>query len=135
MTYRSAGLDYNDTAYFEAHGTGTAAGDPIECAAIAATISAGRTKENPLLVGSIKTNIGHMEGSSGIAGLIKAVFSLERALIPPNLWFEHPNPRIPMDEWGIEVIKQFAFLCIVLTRRRFPQSSANGPGEAYDGQV
>lgn len=104
-TYLNAGLDFKDTSYFEAHGTGTAAGDPIECSAIGATVSAGRTKDNPLLVGSVKTNIGHMEGASGLAGLIKVVLSLEKGLIPPNLWFEKANPRIPMEKWGIEVMK------------------------------
>ncbi|KAL6796632.1 putative polyketide synthase [Trichoderma sp. SZMC 28012] len=102
-TYKTAGLPFEETGYFEAHGTGTAAGDPLECAAIAATIGATRPKDSPLLIGSVKTNIGHMEGASGLAGLIKAVFALERAVIPPNLWFEKANPRIPLEKWGLEV--------------------------------
>jgi acyl transferase domain-containing protein len=75
----------------------------LECSAIAATFGSVREKDNPLLVGSIKTNIGHMEGVSGLAGLIKAVYALERGIIPANLWFEKPNPRIPMEEWRIKV--------------------------------
>ncbi|KAL1634456.1 Type I Iterative PKS [Diplodia intermedia] len=102
-TYAQAGLDMASTAYFEAHGTGTPAGDPLECSAIAATISAARPKDKPLLVGSVKTNIGHMEGASGLAGLIKAVYAIERGVIPPNLWFERANARIPLEKWGLEV--------------------------------
>ncbi|CAG8327922.1 unnamed protein product [Penicillium salamii] len=101
--YAAAGLSFDQTGYFEAHGTGTPSGDPLECAAIGATIGASRPKDSPLLVGSIKTNIGHMEGASGLAGLIKAVFALEKGLIPPNLWFEKANPRIPLAKWGLDV--------------------------------
>ncbi|OJD32113.1 polyketide synthase [Diplodia corticola] len=102
-TYAQAGLDMASTAYFEAHGTGTPAGDPLECSAIAATISAARPKDKPLLVGSVKTNIGHMEGASGLAGLIKAVYAIERGVIPPNLWYEKANPRIPLEKWGLKI--------------------------------
>ncbi|KAI3400337.1 hypothetical protein diail_3354 [Diaporthe ilicicola] len=102
-TYRSAGLDFSETTYFEAHGTGTAAGDPLEAAAIGATLGVSRPPEQPLIVGSIKTNVGHMEGVSGLGGLIKVIYALERAEIPPNLWFERANPRIHMKKWGIEV--------------------------------
>ncbi|KAJ5715842.1 uncharacterized protein N7483_013023 [Penicillium malachiteum] len=102
-TYAAAGLSFDQTGYFEAHGTGTPSGDPLECAAIGATIGASRSKDSPLLVGSIKTNIGHMEGASGLAGLIKAVYVLEKGLIPPNLWFEKANHRIPLVKWGLEV--------------------------------
>ncbi len=122
LTYKNAGLDYNATGYFEAHGTGerpfhydagmflelttskgTPAGDPLECSAIGATLGVSRTEDNPLIVGSVKTNVGHMEGASGLAGLIKAVYALEKGQIPPNLWFEKANPRIPMSKWGIKV--------------------------------
>ena len=75
----------------------------MECSAIGATFGVVRPKGKPLLVGSVKTNIGHMEGASGLAGLIKAVFTLEKGQIAPNLWFEKVNPRIRLDEWGIEV--------------------------------
>ncbi|TAQ90647.1 hypothetical protein B7494_g1069 [Chlorociboria aeruginascens] len=101
--YLSAGLSMSDTAYFEAHGTGTPAGDPLEAGALARTIATTRDKDKPLLIGSIKSNIGHTEGASGMAGLIKAIYILEKGLIPPNLWFEKANSRIPMDEWNIKV--------------------------------
>ncbi|KAE8150832.1 putative polyketide synthase [Aspergillus avenaceus] len=105
-TYAAAGLPFDQTGYFEAHGTGTPSGDPLECAAIGATLGVSRPKESPLLVGSVKTNIGHMEGVSGLAGLIKAVYALERGLIPPNLWFEKANPRIPLAKWGLDIPTQ-----------------------------
>ena len=83
--------------------TGTAAGDPLETSAIGATFGKARHSDQPLLVGSIKTNIGHLEGASGLAGLIKSVKMLEQGLIPPNLWFEKVNPRIHLKEWGIDI--------------------------------
>ncbi|MCJ1392471.1 hypothetical protein MMC18_005338 [Xylographa bjoerkii] len=101
--YQNAGLDMSETAYFEAHGTGTPAGDPIETEALASTFGKTRDPDNPLLVGSVKTNIGHLEGGSGLAGLIKSIYILEKGLIPPNLWFEEANPRILMDQWKIKV--------------------------------
>ncbi|TQN73576.1 Highly reducing polyketide synthase alt5 [Colletotrichum shisoi] len=101
--YKSAGLNFQDTTYFEAHGTGTAAGDPLEASAIGATLGAARPPGKPLIVGSIKTNVGHMEGVSGLGGLIKAIYALEKGQIPPNLWFEKANPKIPMEKWGIQV--------------------------------
>jgi acyl transferase domain-containing protein len=109
--YASAGLDMSETAYFEAHGTGTSAGDSLETGALAKTFGKTRQTRNPLLVGTVKTNIGHCEGtnighcegSSGLAGLIKAIYVLEKGQIPGNLWFEKANPRIPMEEWKIKV--------------------------------
>lgn len=92
--YRQAGVDPSDTGYVEAHGTGTQAGDPLEAKAILATIGEKRTKE--LYVGSVKTNIGHLEGAAGVAGVIKAALTVERGVIPPNLWFEKLNPAITL---------------------------------------
>lgn len=100
-TYRSAGLDPRDTQYFEAHGTGTAAGDPIETRAIGAVFAEGR--DDPLYVGSVKTNIGHLEGASGLAGIIKTTMALEKGLIPPNMHFKTPNPKIDFAGWKIAV--------------------------------
>lgn len=101
--YKKAGLDPRDTGYFEAHGTGTQAGDPIELSAIQNVFGPGRHKHNPLIVGSVKTNIGHLEGASGLAGVIKAVLCLEKGLIPPNINFERPNKRIPIGRWNLKV--------------------------------
>ncbi|RYP74561.1 hypothetical protein DL769_003988 [Monosporascus sp. CRB-8-3] len=101
--YDSAGIDPATTGYFEAHGTGTAAGDPLEAGAIATVLGAGRPAEDPIIIGSIKTNIGHLEGASGIAGLIKAALIVENGVIPPNLNFEKPNARIPMNDWNLRI--------------------------------
>ena len=100
-TYASAGLDPADTQYFEAHGTGTAAGDPRETRAIGAIFSKNRT--TPLVVGSIKTNIGHLEGASGLAGIIKATLSIQNRKMLPNMHFNNPNPEIAFDDWKISV--------------------------------
>ena len=101
--YHSAGLDLADTAYFEAHGTGTAAGDSLEASALGQTFAKTRVDRDPLVVGSVKTNIGHLEGAAGLAGLIKGIYILEKGVIPPHLWFEKANPKIPMEEWRIKV--------------------------------
>lgn len=100
-TYKSAGLDPKDTQYFEAHGTGTAAGDPFETRAIGAVFSEGR--DEPLIVGSIKSNIGHLEGASGLAGIIKTIVAIENAQILPNMLFNNPNPRIGFTGWKLKV--------------------------------
>ncbi|KAH8817121.1 putative polyketide synthase [Xylogone sp. PMI_703] len=104
--YHSAGLDMSDTGYFEAHGTGTQAGDPIETGAIGNTIGIAKSPEDPLLIGSIKTNIGHLEGASGIAGIIKAVLILEKGLIPASLGFENPNPKIRFKDYNLKVVTE-----------------------------
>ncbi|KAK2612526.1 hypothetical protein QQS21_001464 [Conoideocrella luteorostrata] len=93
-TYARAGLSRAATRFFEAHGTGTAVGDPIEANAIGAAFGEFRSPEEPLYVGALKSNLGHLEGASGVAGVIKAVLSLEKGVIPPNTNFEKLNPRI-----------------------------------------
>ena len=100
--YESAGLDLSCTRFFEAHGTGTAVGDPIEAEAINTVFGQQRTKDQPLYVGAVKSNIGHCEGASGLAGLIKTILVLEKATIPPNTLFERGNPKIPLNDWNIE---------------------------------
>ena len=82
-------------------GTGTAIGDPYELSALGATFGKHRTSENPIYVGSVKTNIGHLEGCAGLAGLIKTVLVLEKGKIPPLAGFEKPNPRLKLDEWHV----------------------------------
>lgn len=90
-----AGLRPEDTDYVEAHGTGTAAGDPTEAEAISRTFSQNRPIHEPLDVGSVKTNIGHLEAASGLAAMVKTIFALENGVIPPNFDFELPNRNIP----------------------------------------
>lgn len=101
--YRMAGLDCNQTGYVECHGTGTKAGDPTELAGISESLCKTRSADEPLVVGSIKANIGHSEGAAGVAGLIKSVLCLEKGMIPPNTNFKEPNPAIRFDEWKIKV--------------------------------
>ncbi|MBX9645644.1 MAG: acyltransferase domain-containing protein [Xanthobacteraceae bacterium] len=89
--------------YVEAHGTGTSLGDPIELQAIMQALGANRSTENPLLVGSSKTNFGHLEAAAGITGLIKTVLSLAHGKIPPHLHFETPNPMLDWDTSALRV--------------------------------
>lgn len=91
--YSRAGLDFAQTGYFECHGTGTPVGDPIECEAIGNVFAAGRSADEPLLIGSIKTNLGHTEGASGLAGLMKAVLSFEKGRIPATIGIKKLNPN------------------------------------------
>ncbi|RSM18065.1 hypothetical protein CDV31_003164 [Fusarium ambrosium] len=101
--YESASLDFNQTAYVECHGTGTQAGDWRELKAISESLASVRTVDNPLVVGSLKPNIGHLEGAAGIAGLIKGVLTLEHGKIPPNINFENGNPDIDFQAWKVKV--------------------------------
>ena len=91
---KNARLNPSQIDYIEAHGTGTKIGDPIEMDAISAVFKSGRSKENPLLIGSVKTNFGHTEAVAGLAGLIKVILALENKKIPKNLHFETPNELI-----------------------------------------
>ncbi|GJM23218.1 MAG: polyketide synthase [Planctomycetota bacterium] len=100
----NAGVSPGDIGYMEAHGTGTSLGDPIEVAALDAVFGPGRDRErHPLMIGSVKTNIGHAEPAAGIAGLIKVVQILEHGVIPPHLHLNEPNPHIPWDETIVRV--------------------------------
>jgi malonyl CoA-acyl carrier protein transacylase len=102
----NAGLKAADIGYIETHGTGTALGDPIEVEAIGKVFTAEHTLEAPLLIGSVKTNIGHTEPVAGVAGLIKVIQSLQHQAIPPNLHFNQPSPHISWDELPIKVPTQ-----------------------------
>src|SRR5262249_12515707 len=101
-----AGVDPQQIAYVEAHGTGTAVGDPIEAEAIGTAFGTGRPAEAPCLIGSIKTNIGHLEPAAGIAGLIKAVLCVQRGQIPASLHCANPHPNIPFAKLGIRVASE-----------------------------
>ncbi len=104
--YRETGIDAERLAFFEAHGTGTQAGDPVEAAAIGETL--GQARSRPLPIGSVKSNIGHLEAASGMAGLLKAMLSLERGVLPPSLNFERPNPNIDFEGLNLEVARSAA---------------------------
>ncbi|QSZ34031.1 hypothetical protein DSL72_005611 [Monilinia vaccinii-corymbosi] len=101
--YESAGIDPKDTGYVEAHGTGTRVGDPIEAAALYNVFGEGRNARNPLFVGSVKSNIGHLEAASGIISVIKTAMMLERGFILPNHDFKTPNEKIPFAKWHLKV--------------------------------
>ncbi len=100
---RQAGVAPGEVGYVEAHGTGTALGDPIELGALQAVFGPGRAKDRPLSVGSIKTNLGHLESAAGVAGLIKAVLALRHREIPPHLHFNRPNPLVPWADLALQV--------------------------------
>ncbi|RHZ60784.1 hypothetical protein CDV55_106439 [Aspergillus turcosus] len=100
--YSMAGLQPHDTEFVETHGTGTQAGDPIETGALARVFCADRNPDKPLRIGSIKTNVGHLEGTSGVAGVIKAVLMLENRTFLPNRNFTSLNPRVLLDEWKLK---------------------------------
>ena len=89
-----AGVEADDISYVEAHGTGTPLGDPIEIAALRQAFRASSGRRDPCALGSVKTNIGHLDAAAGVAGLIKTVLALEHEEIPPSLHFEQPNPQI-----------------------------------------
>jgi acyl transferase domain-containing protein/acyl carrier protein len=96
--YRSAGISPGKVYYIEAHGTGTSVGDPIEALALGSVLSEGRERGRPCAIGSVKTNIGHTEGTAGVAGLIKVALALKHGAIPPSLHVTKPNSYIPWDE-------------------------------------
>ena len=102
-TYKRAGLSTSKTRYVEAHGTGTPVGDPIEASAIGTSLAAGKPKADAVYVSSLKANFGHLEGAAGIAGVIKSVLILEKAIIPPIAGLESVNPEIDADFLNIKV--------------------------------
>ncbi len=103
--YASAGIDPADVTYVEAHGTGTSAGDPVECSALGTVIGAAHDGNAPCLIGSVKTNIGHLESAAGIAGLTKVVLALKHREIPANIFSDNPNPNIPFADLNLEVVR------------------------------
>lgn len=103
LARRRAGLSSEDIQYVELHGPGTPTGDPIEAAALGAALGQERPAGSPLLVGSAKTNVGHLEGAAGIIGLLKVALSIKHRLLPPSLNYETPNPRIPLEKLNLRI--------------------------------
>jgi acyl transferase domain-containing protein/acyl carrier protein len=101
-----AGLAPADISYVEAHGTGTPLGDPVEVSGISSVYCQGRAPESPLLLGSVKANIGHLEGAAGMASLIKVIQSLRHGRIPLQPGFGMPNPHIPWDTVALQVVTE-----------------------------
>ena len=104
--YGAADIDVNDLVYLEAHGTGTSIGDPIETRAIGEVLGQARDANNPLLIGSAKSNLGHLETASGMAGLLKAVLTLEKQALPPSIHVETFNPKIDFEGLNLKVVTQ-----------------------------
>ncbi|OTA87488.1 hypothetical protein M434DRAFT_35325 [Hypoxylon sp. CO27-5] len=103
--YRNAGsLHFRDTSYFECHGTGTYVGDPIEIAAVGSVFASERSPEDPLLVGSVKSNLGHGEGASALASIMKVVLALENQAIPPIFDLETRNPNIDFNAAKVQPV-------------------------------
>jgi acyl transferase domain-containing protein/NAD(P)-dependent dehydrogenase (short-subunit alcohol dehydrogenase family)/acyl carrier protein len=101
-----ARLSPRDIDYVEAHGTGTPIGDPIEIEALAHVLGPGRAPQRPLLLGAVKTNIGHTESASGVAGLIKVVLALQHRTLPAHLHFSQPSPAIPWHIAPLQIVGQ-----------------------------
>jgi acyl transferase domain-containing protein/surfactin synthase thioesterase subunit/acyl carrier protein len=100
---RRAGVAPAEVGFVECHGTGTPLGDPIEVQALGAVLAEGRSPEHPVLLGTLKSNVGHMEGAAGVGGLIKAVLTLQHGIIPKSLHFKTPNPHILWSELPVRV--------------------------------
>ncbi|KAI1459254.1 ketoacyl-synt-domain-containing protein [Annulohypoxylon moriforme] len=98
-----ANIDAEDVGFFEAHGTGTRVGDPIEARAIYKAVSQKLNGCKPLTIGSVKSNVGHLENASGIISVMKAALMLEKGFIVPNADFEKENPAIPLSEWNLKI--------------------------------
>jgi tyrocidine synthetase-3 len=101
--YKQTGISPGEIQYIEAHGTGTSLGDPIEAKALGKVLATGRSPQNPCLIGSAKTNIGHLEAAAGIAGLIKVALAMKHGKIPASLHFDNPSPYIPFAELPLRV--------------------------------
>ena len=98
-----AGIEPADVDYVEAHGTGTEVGDPVEANATGAVYGRGRRADRPLLIGSVKTNIGHLESAAGVAGVMKVVLAMQRGIIPPHLHFRNPSPQMDWQRLPLRV--------------------------------
>ncbi|KXO89985.1 polyketide synthase [Tsukamurella pulmonis] len=104
--YAAAGVAPRDVDYVEAHGTGTPLGDPIEARALGTVLGRGRRADAPLLIGSVKGNLGHLEGGAGIAGMIKTVLALRHRVLPATPHHADPNPHIPFDQLRLAVVQE-----------------------------
>ena len=104
--YANAGVSPQEVDYVEAHGTGTPLGDPIEARALGTVLGRGRAEDAPLLIGTVKSNLGHLEAAAGVAGLIKTVLAVHRASIPRNLHYNAPNAHISFDQLRLKVVAE-----------------------------
>lgn len=123
--YANAGIsDFGATSYLECHGTGTPAGDPLEVQGVSSVFSNSRTSSAPLVIGSIKSNLGHSEPAAGLSGLFKAILAIEKGIIPGNPTFETPNPKINFEELRIRATRN----AIPWPKSDFRRASVNSFG-------
>ena len=101
-----ARISPSDVDYLEAHGTGTELGDPIEVRSAASAYGKGRDADRPLLLGSVKTNIGHLEAAAGVAGVIKVLLAMREGVIPKHLHFDKPTPRVDWEQLPVRVVSE-----------------------------
>ncbi|MEU8547520.1 acyltransferase domain-containing protein [Streptomyces roseoverticillatus] len=106
LAWQQAGLDPATAGYIEAHGTGTRLGDPVEASGLHAVFGAGRPADKPCWIGSVKSNIGHAEPASGVAGIIKATLMLRHAEMAATVLTSEPSPDIPWEEWGLRLVTE-----------------------------
>ena len=124
--YIEPGVDLDSLAFMEAHGTGTPVGDPIEATAIGETLA--KTRDQPLLIGSVKTNIGHMEAASGLGGVLKAMLALEHDQLPASLHSEDLNPHIDFNALNLTVARELTPLPRAIGKRRLAGVNSFGFG-------
>ncbi|KAI0418238.1 hypothetical protein F5X98DRAFT_123264 [Xylaria grammica] len=122
--YQRAGLGFESTHFYEAHGTGTVVGDPAEMRAVGRAFGSCRSSEEPIYVGSIKSNVGHLEGAAGLAGIVKSMLILEKGVITPNALFEKLNPDIDAERYHIVVPTE----CVPWPTRGLRRISVNSFG-------
>ena len=104
--YANAELSSESLDYLEAHGTGTPVGDPVETRAISEALARHRSRSRPLPIGSVKSNMGHLEAASGMGGLIKALHCLKHRVVPATIGVENLNPNIPVEEWNLDIVRE-----------------------------
>ncbi|MGO9951224.1 MAG: SDR family NAD(P)-dependent oxidoreductase [Dissulfurispiraceae bacterium] len=104
--YEHAGIAPEEIDYIEAHGTGTAVGDPVETRALGEALGQKRPSGRPLLIGSVKSNLGHLEAASGVSGLIKALYCIQHRIIPATIGIKTINPKIPLQELNIDIVRE-----------------------------
>ncbi|MET9646235.1 type I polyketide synthase [Streptomyces syringium] len=130
LAWERAGLDPATAGFIEAHGTGTRLGDPVEASGLHAVFGAGRPADEPCFIGSVKSNIGHAEPASGVAGVIKAVLMLREAEMAATVMASGPSPDIPWEEWGLRLVTE---------HRKWPRGAnprrAGVSGYGYGGTI
>lgn len=104
--YAGVGLSPENLDYLEAHGTGTPVGDPVETRAISDALARYRSRSRPLPIGSVKSNMGHLEAASGMGGLIKALHCLKHRVVPATIGVENLNPNIPVEDWNLDIVRE-----------------------------